>query len=715
MMKKSLMMLSICLAIFMALGGIQSIALGEEPPTTTASPTTAAVPEPAVTVEVISGMVGFQQTDASGQPVGAPVALTANTVTEIAPASNGAAPTVTTNLIDEQTLTNISTQVKAVIETATQQQASELNNRNQAMMEIAEYVDPTDTEDKAKFQNIIQAVQESFSTLSFDVRQKMSTLGIELPDATNTALLATQESMNTFLATDTGKNLLGTGSGSVSSQLQEDSLKFLDQMKDNLRLANNYSNDTVSSLPLFSSIENLESTLVNAGVPTSNIMFKLEAPEGYTLPQVDVTQVPDITGFILPPGISDLASKTAEFFNNLPEGVVLPTDLTNLPGDTTLPANSTLLPCEVFGEGVLLEILSSGGTRLPANFTETLQKLADAGESMVLPPGIVLPPGLDIPEGSTVTFGSNTMLPPGMDLSNFKVGSGNSSGSNTGIPSYLLNDLSEAAKTQATQLYTQIETFLAGRFASQLSAADLATLQGMESSLNTALGLPAGSSPGGLGKSQITLPEGIELPAGVTLPDGATLPTGTQLPEGIQLPDGVSLPTGIEIPEGATLPNNIILPDNVQFKGEITMPENFILPSNMESNLPSWMQQQMTNGSSGQYFMPDNWSASDLPSDWTFNDVQQLQNMSSGWTPEMIPSGWTPADIPSTWTPGTIDSTLTPEQIQNMPADWQPGQVIDPTWINSTGGGTMPDPTGGGTMPPFTPPFTPPPIDGPGM
>lgn len=651
-MKKSLITLSLFLTMFLSWGGMQPVALGEETPTTTASPSAA------VTVEVISGVVGFEQTDASGQSSATPVALAANTITEISAPAGSTAPTVTSNLLDAQTLSSLSNQVREVIQTTAQEQAQELNNRNTAMMQIAEYVSSTDIQDKEKFQNSIQAAQESFSTFSYDVRQKMATLGIELPDATNTALLATQESMNTFLATDTSKNLLGTGSGSVTSALQEDSLKFLDQMKDNLRLANNYDNTTVSNLPLFNSIEILEAMLVNAGVPTSDTMFKLEAPSGYTLPVIDVTQIPDIKGFILPPGINDLNTKDASFFNNLPEGVVLPTDLTTLPDDTKLPANSTVLPCEVFGQGALLEIISSGGARLPAEFTETLQKLADAGTPMVIPPGVVLPPGLDIPEGSTVTFGSNTMLPPGMDLSNFKVGPGNSSGSSTGIPSYLLNGLSDAAKTQATQLYTQIETFLNGRLVKQLTATELATLQGMESGLNTILGLPAGSSPGGLGKSQITLPEGVDLPAGVTLPDGASLPTGAKLPEGISIPNGTTLPNNIVIPTGTTLPQNIViptgaqlpqnieipsgasLPDNiiipngaklpegiqlpngVNFTGEITMPTNFTMPSTMQNNLPSWMQNQMNGGNINQYFYD--------PSTQQNGGIQQGSNQTGG-------------------------------------------------------------------------------------
>lgn len=50
-----------------------------------------------------------------------------------------------------------------------------------------------------------------------------------------------------------------------------------------------------------------------SGVPAADTMFKLEAPEGFTMPSIAVSQVPDIKGLVLPPGITGLNSKDKAF------------------------------------------------------------------------------------------------------------------------------------------------------------------------------------------------------------------------------------------------------------------------------------------------------------------------------------------------------------------------------------------------------------------
>jgi len=504
------------------------LALGEnitaaEPPIT-ATVTSAGAPDSpsstgtaAIKIEVLSGVVGLETGGAT------PSALPANTVSTINPTVGKESPVVNTSMLDESSLNKLKVSMGSNLTEIASQQAADLQNKQQGLMQVAQYVDKTEMGTTADYQAKIKLAQERFSGLSFDIRQKMGNLDIQLQETVNTALVDAQNNMNTFLNSNAATSLFST---TTIDQVKQESMKFLDQMQDNMRLSTNYNNTMLADNSVFKQIEAMQANLIKGGTQyTDSSMMTLQIPAGFTPPEIDISNgIPNVTGLVLPPGIIGIGTQSADFFKNLPAGVVLPSDLTNMPsGLTELPANSTILPCQVFGEGVLKEIIESGGTRLPANFQEKLQELADAGTPLQLPPGIVLPPGLEIPTGSVISFPTGIMLPPGMDLGNTRVG-------------------------------------IAGQ---------TPTTGGGQITLPTGIDLPPG----------INLPTGATLPDGVTLPEGIVIPTGTQLPNNIVIPTGATLPDNIVIPTGATLPDNIVIPTGAQLPSNIVLPTGTQLPT----------------------------------------------------------------------------------------------------------------------------------------
>lgn len=467
-----------------------------------------------IKIEVLNGVVGL---DVGGTT---PSALPANTVSTINPTAG--IPMVNTSLLNTSSLNELKASMGSSLTTIASEQATELQNKQQGLMQVAQYVDKTETGATTDYQAQIKLAQERFSGLSFDIRQKMGNLDIQLPDTVNAALINGQDSMNTFLSSTVATGLL---SAATIDQVKQESMKFLDQMRDNLRLGSDYNNTALANNSVFNQIETMQANLIKGGTQyTDSSMMTLQIPVGFSPPQIDISSgIPNVTGLVLPPGITGIGTQSTDFFKNLPAGVVLPSDLTNMPsGLTDLPANSTILPCQVFGKGVLKEIIESGGTRLPANFQEKLQELADAGTPLQLPPGIVLPPGLEVPAGSVISFPAGIILPPGMDLGNTRVG-----------------------------VSGQTPTTGAGQI-----------------TLPTGIDLPPG----------ITLPTGATLPEGVTLPEGIVIPTGTQLPNNITIPTGATLPDNIVIPTGATLPTGIVIPTGATLPTGIVIPTGTTLP-----------------------------------------------------------------------------------------------------------------------------------------